>query len=594
MANDKLVSMLVREMKRTENISARDEYRAYDDMDAMRWSLPSPLDKMPEMRIDIDSSPHDHLKTGCDIFNTHTPNIEIQPRGPADKDLAKDLSVWAEWQIAQSNQRGRGDFTRKLLEDALKYMRVCARVDYLPYWLPEESMRTKEQKAMAAVGGDFCIEIFHPSAIYAGTGNYGLSWVANIQCLPAAEVAEHWGLYVSNKHPTIKSAVAKLQELEDNYVGVVDVTSYDRRLVFAMDVGSMMKEITAELVENSERITILNGENPLSFINWSVVQGRDDPILAPLHRSGLWNNQNLIQSISTSTTIKLAMPPPIIHTKIGNKPLEVTYDGTQASYEADAAIGERIENFPPRPLDQNFLELMSRNSNRMGTQTGLRNLNNVDPVGNIQYATLDAFISLSMTRLQPAVRVAEKALAQIIQIMFLWVKDRNAVSRAYRTKKGKMQGGQIDLDADKFDPKALFVKAEFAQNKPTNKMQEVTMYATLKQAGAPLAWGYILDEKLDLGVNEVLAGNYEDEEIMLLALETFKQKKLLDIQVQSQAAMGAMQASAQPGAQSPEMSQTPPPFDQMQGQASNPATGGTPPAMGAPQLTQTQIPPGGA
>jgi len=213
-STDNLFKMLAREMKRQENIDAREEYQAYDDMDNMKWKLPDPLSGMLEMRVDIDSAPHDHLKTGCDIFNTHTPQIDILPLGPADVDFAKEREIWAEWQVAQSNRRGEGDWTRQLLEHSLKYSRICAQVDYLPYWLPEESLRTKEQKAIAALGGDFCVTLFHPSAIYNGSGKYGLTWTASVQVMSAADVAGHWSAYISDKHPTIKKAVAKLRELE--------------------------------------------------------------------------------------------------------------------------------------------------------------------------------------------------------------------------------------------------------------------------------------------------------------------------------------------------------------------------------------------
>ncbi len=588
-----LIDTLVREMKRQDNINVRTEYAAYDDMDNMIWKLPPPLSEMLEMRIDISSAPHDHLKTGCDIFNTHVPQIEILPKGPADIDFAKQREVWAEWQVAQSNQRGEKEWTREVLEQSLKYSHICAQVDYLPYWLPEESMRTKEQKAQAAVGGDFCVTLFHPSSAYGGFGKYGLTWAGTVQVKNAIDVAEHWSVYQSDMHPSIASAIAKLRDFEDENVGVVDITSFQRRYVAVVPIGDS-NTVTAEQIENEgNRIVILDSDNPLSFINWTIVQGRNDPLLAPLHRSGLWNNQNLIQSINTSTTLKYAMPPVRKHTSLGGKKLQERYDGTQSTIELDASIGEDVENMVLPELDNRFLELLSRNENRMGTQTGLRNLNNVDPVGNIQYATLDAFINLSMTRLQPAVRLAEKAMNQILALMFLWVKESKTISKAYIMKKGDKQGRSVDLSAEKFDPATNFIKVTFGQNKVGGKMQDATYYSTLKQSGAPIAWSNIL-EKLGEGVSEVLMSDFVDEEIVMTALQAYKDKKMLDVQLQSQAAMGAMQAQAQQGTEPAQQGQTPIPFDQMQGQENNPAVGGTPPAMGAPELTQTQIPPGGA
>jgi hypothetical protein len=229
-----------------------------------------------------------------------------------------------------------------------------------------------------------------------------------------------------------------------------------------------------------------------------------------------------------------------------------------------------------------------------------------DIAGNVQFSTVQAQIQLQLTALQPYKRTDEKALVQVAQIMFRWIKYSGKSESAYRTnpkKDGQAKGDMITIGGEDFDPDRMIITCELLSAAPTDKQQLVNMYTTLKQAGAQVSWGELL-ERLQLGNPEMLKQGWLDEQLEGASLQDFVEKMQMKRQLEMQAQQMQMQMQAQQAQQEQAMQQqamspeqagamgNPPTQGNAVipgGQQNNPAAGGQPPITAAPGMTRNNV-----
>ena len=594
-------------------------FKAYDDMDCMVWEPPSNLLK-DWVRIRINSSAHDALKQMSNIFDTHNPKWEILPLGEADADRAEELETWLEFHASKANLNGEKSPFRQGLYNSGKFNRVIYEVDYLPYWLPSnKSDWTPEQKANAA-NGPFCFTAHDPRCIYYDIGKYGLRWIANVNNLDAQTIINHWSIYESDtkEGKQIKSGIAKLKAMQDDddiNLIYMDYTSMEKRVVVcfktAKDDISDFKEME---FDKSEAIVILDGENKLKFIPYAVATGDSDALLHSLYAGGIWENQNMIDTIVDSSVLRRAFFPLLKHTSVAGKDIDINYDGSQDVVELGQGEDAQVLNAPA--IDTGLTQLAASNSMKMGQAVGIRNLGLQDIAGNVQFSTVQAQIQLQLTALQPYKRTDEKALSQLALLMFKWIKFTGKGAIGYRTskrvKKDKMVvGEQILITPEDFDPDEMLIQCTLLSNTPTDRQQLVNMLVALKQAGAAIPWTDIVELLQMFGNPELLKGRFQDEQIEQAAMKNFVDEQALKLQLQGQAQtmqmqmqmqqaqMQQQQQAQQQQQMSPEQQQAmaqqgganPPEQDAVQagGQENNAAAGGEPAMMANPGLTRNNV-----
>ena len=597
-------------------------FQAYDDIDQLRWELPNGWEAKDYIRKRVSTIGHDGLKSLDSLFDTHNPKFEILPRTEADKDNAEEMEVWLEWHMKRANQIGDKSPFRQALHSSGKYSRVILQVDYLPYWLPEKKKWTPEQKA-AAKAGPFCITVHNPRNVYYEMGKYGLKWVASVTKLYGQEIINHWSVYggEGDEGKKVKSAIKKIEKDIENdseacYIHI-DYISFEKRSVACFKAESL--EQFEDMNSDTDHISLVDTDNKLGFINWSVAIGESDPLLHSMHISGSWENQNLIDTLIDSSVLRRAFFPILKHTSMGGtKELDVNYDGTQDTIEL--ANGEDAQTLQPPPIDTAITQLASVNTDRISQNLGIRNLQSMQMSGNVQFSTMNAFIQLQMAALEPYKRTTEKAWEQAAEIMFKWVEKTKDTVTGYRTKsKGegkKSAGSSITMTADDFEIEDLHIKCELIANTPTDKMQQVNMYSALKQAGAQIGWGELL-ERLGLGNPEVLKRDWMNEQLEGVAMQNFVEKLKAEIQMEIQAKTMQMQSQLQqeqmmqqqamqmqqqamqapqgaPQSAMPQEQAGPPNMPQgdavmPEGQMNDPAAGGLPPMMSAAGMTRNQV-----
>jgi hypothetical protein len=142
-----------------------------------------------------------------------------------------------------------------------------------------------------------------------------------VNVLDIQTVINHWSIYESDSEEgkQIKSGLAKLKALQDDddiNLIYVDYTSMEKRLVVCFKTSKDdISDFTEMDFEETEAIVILDGENKLKFIPYAVATGDSDALLHSLYVGGIWENQNMIDTIVDSSVLRRAFFPLIIHKK---------------------------------------------------------------------------------------------------------------------------------------------------------------------------------------------------------------------------------------------------------------------------------------
>lgn len=604
--NDKILARIRRRL--TLDCDFMDDCAAFDAMDALQWTPPPAFQMREEIRIRVSTDAHDILKTAINLFDTHNPKWQILPRGPADADAAEEIERWLEWQMMVADQQGDKPSSGQRLKHAAKYGRIACQIDFLPYWTTPGTEEYKD-----ALSHAFCVTVHPPANIHYERGKYGLRWVANVSNIAAADAIDHWDAYKNdpNYGKKIESAIAKVETLleddDEARLIYVDYTDKEKRWCFCYLYDGMDVDVDLAIPDDG-LIEFIDGENKLGFINWAISEAASTPLLYSLHKGGLWENQNFLDTIADTTIIRRGWFPIFKHTSMGGKPMEVDFTGNEAVAELDAAAGEQLEVMAPPPLDPGIRELMDRNTQKAASATGLKGLQNMDVTGNVQYAAVQAQISVSKSVLDPYTTCYQHNAVELGKLAFMWVKKTGISVVAHRAKdsnpeRGKVRGEKIILDPEKFDPRSMIIQCELMTTNPGDELQRMNMYSQAIQIGLPITKAEIA-ERMGWGNSETLKQDWLKEKMEEIALAMYQKQKDAELTMQVQQAQMQMQMQAQMQQQAAAMQgQTPAPEgpggmvppEQMGGAnmmpggiGNDPNQGGQPAAMSSPYETQTQ------
>jgi hypothetical protein len=597
--------------KLTLDASFMNDCAAYDDMDALRWSPPEGFAMREEIRLRVSTDAHDILKTAINLFDTHNPKWQILPRGPADADAAEEIERWLEWQMMIADQQGDKPSSAERLKHAAKYGRIACQLDFQPYWVPKDSDEYKDALAHA-----FCVTVHPVANVHYERGKYGLRWVAVVSNIPAADAIDHWDAYRTDAAhgDKIEGAISKIEKMleedEEARVIYVDYTDKEKRWCFCYPYSG--ENVDTELaVPDDGLMEFIDGENRLGFISWAISEAASTPLLYSLHKGGLWENQNFLDTIADTTIIRRGWFPIFKHTSVGGKQMEVDFTGNEAVAELDSSAGETLDVMTPPPLDPGIRELMDRNSQKAASATGLKGLQNMSVVGNVQYASVNAMIQVSKSTLDPYLSCYQHNAVELGKLAFLWIKKTKISVVAHRAKdanpqKGKVKGQKIVLDPEMFDPRSMIIQCELLTTNTSDELQRMNVFSQAVQIGLPITKAEIA-ERMGWGNSEVLKQDWLKEKMEEIALTMYQKQKDLELQMtgeqkRMEIQMAAEQArlaqaqGAQPGQQpAPEGPEGMVPPEQMGGaqmmpggQGFDPNQQGLPPAMADPNETRTQ------
>ena len=142
--------------------------------------------------------------------------------------------------------------------------------------------------------------------------------------------------------------------------------------------------------------------------------------------------------------------------------------------------------------------------------------------------------------------MAEKALTQIVHIMFKWVKYTEDVVSAYRMKQSKPRTdcGRGNLDGTRHVRRGRIAFLVVSLKDKNDEMSAVNKATMLKQGGFRVPDSELLE---DLGYEnpEMLASKWKDEQLESAALQNFIQELQMQLQMKQQAMQMQMQQAMQ-------------------------------------------------
>lgn len=578
----------------------RKELYAYDDMVEMRWKLPDGLVEKAWAVKYIDPICHDAEKVATNFFDTYNPKWDVLPLGPEDQDAAEEKETFLEWHMTRANRHGDTEPIRDILKHSLRYDRVACQLDYLPYWLPKDRSQWTDAQKEAMWSGPFCVYVHDPKEVFYEMGKYGLRWVAKVANVPASDVVDHWEIY---NQADISQVQKWLEKDPKARVVLVDYTDLDQRYVGCWQVQ------TADLSENQfdQRgfVPIFEGKNDLGFINWAIASGSSGSMFQALHRGDLWVNANRTESIKRSDIYRRAFYPLGMEEGVGDD-IEFDYSGDQVIVKVPP--GKKLTPLARPPVDPGWAELSAEDRSVMSESTSIQTLSGIRPHSNVQFATVNAFIQLSLSNLEPYKRTAEKVLAIMGGMCFKWLEvtskgDNSYAEYATRSRPRKDSAGNLHKKGEKlavtagsFDPEHLYIDVTLIANTPSDKLQLSNIALQLIQSGMPIPMEEHM-ERLGYSNPDVLKAAWEREQIEKAAVQNYLQQQSFNAQqqlrqqIQAEVMKQMQQQQQQAQKQAQEQAQQQQNGNPMVpgGPGFNPAMGGSSPAEAAPQVTQTQI-----
>ena len=579
----------------------RDDFLAYDDMDNCKWDVPDPWTTHEWIRKRVSTKAHDMLKEAIITFDTYMPRFDIMPNGLGDTEHAEELERCLEWWMLQAAKHGDVELFREMIKSAAKYGRICVQLDYLPYTNAGESG-----------GASFCPTVVMPHDVYYQRGKTGLEWVASISIQTADDVIGYWSAYlekpqgivdkiksmVTNKKK-VKSGIDKIkseygEEEEDTFLLVVDYTDKKKRQVLVIEIDAETYSADDLVMDNA--IVIVDEDNKKGFIPWAIGEGSSDPLLAPLLKGNLWENDNFIRTMRDSSVIKRGWFPMGIEKSASNKYMTADFTGVEVTLKAPLG-GYEFTPLAPPPIDPGLAQLAAINDNEMGGSVGIQSLSEISPV-NVQASVFNNIVQLQLIKLEPYKRTFDKVAADLGLLMFMWIKKTKSTETAYRyeAKSSSLKRGvQIVIDGSDFDPNKMYITCDLRPNQYTDKLQKINGITMMKQAGIPYDNIQALE---DIGIKnpEATIARWEEQEISMTVLQAMKAKIMSEVEIQKQKAIMEIQSQMQEAQMAKqqeleqrELERQQPPAQEgfPGGQGFAPPQGGESPMDANPDMTQT-------
>jgi len=566
----------------------REDFKSYDNIVNMKWDgIPGVTDK-PWGFCFKDPTGRDLIQQATNIYSTQKPKWDVIPIGPNDAERAEKIERVIEWHMLLANEYGKTSPFATMLTHSTKYNKICVQLEH----------RKNDD------GDDyFCPIPFSPSIVVYEVSDEP-AWVAVVNNSYAVDILEHWEPYKKDKQ--IKAALSKIQELvdedEEQRMMYVDYEDRERRYTFCFKRSDDSIDDTFGFSDDGEpiddMILVQDKKNTDGYVHWAIAEGEGDPLLAPLHHGDQWLNTNKVESIKASKAFMTAFEPDFLQQGSSTEEPDISYNADQTVIRAP--MNATLTKLNHNPLDPAFNELSTQYRNMMTNSVGIGQTASLE-AANVQFATINALIQLRLARLEPYKRTFEKASKQLAKLIFKWMIKHQKPLTGYRIE-GKpgapvmMKGAELTVLPE--EAKKIFITCELLPNNPTDMMQRVNSFMTMKQGGAPIAWSEIF-ERLHIG-GLMSVSRFEKEEVARTALEAFKAELMSQVELKVKSATLQMETEAQlelasqaggttgAGAEPLEQGVDQAAKELAQGQGFNAAQGGNAPSEMSPSLTQTQ------
>lgn len=559
----------------------RDEMFDYiDKMDELEYQLPESVLAIPEVHKMIATDPRDSLEDSTNLFAAFLPKPNIAPLGAGLKTDTFERAL--KWELNRAFRR-RSRQWKKVIRDAFKYDMIAAQVVYLPNQISAMGAFSGQNGAeeldrLTRHHGDFAVVLRKPPQIHPMWNDLGgLGGVLHKSNMPVHRAKDFWGDY-------IEALMAIKPEDDLQNVSIFDFTTIDRRMVWGMWTGK-----TDNLSKPDGGALIFDAPNDLGFIPWVVRVGDEDnlqPLLYQLWKTKNWETQSIAETIMMTEVIRKAGTPESVVT--GPSPEDAVTRDEKIMGGREYVMGDHVLDRPPKPqLDNNlpFIVDWIRQQTSKSTIPAIIQTANI-PSG-AAFASIEQAVSLGIKGLNDFKELAEEAFTEIYYQMIYWLDRENGEIVAYEKDEMTGEGIQFGVSAkDLGDIRDINLTVSLEPDLPEDQVQKINAALMLQQLGVSShhAKGIAGIDDPDEDTKQ----RYEEE-----IKETIQVNKRRLMEAENERrVMEMMQPPEEPPPGSVPPGQGPPTVDNvpeqpalfnLDGQGMNPALGGDPAALGAPQ-----------
>lgn len=552
-------------------------FDAYTKMYHVDWDAPENLRTLQWMRRVPSTDPHDAIAAGTRVLSNLGVKVTVQPlhNDEANKERANEVETNLSWQLKSANRRRSTTVESDVVQSSLLYSSVAVLVIDLDWQLEmvREFGGNDRKLKIARRYGRFMVNTYNPRDVHVQRSGIMTERVLLCQTRLAQEVLDEWG--------TRAKGLDKLAE-EGQEVTYFDYMDYETRAVWCAEKASGSDSQLVWLVEP--------GPHGLDFLPWVALMGgstleteeehKYHSMLYSVYQSGQWENKNIADTLNFSEVIARAAAPRGKEEGPNLQRAEVDYGEPNQTVKVPA--GNVYTPLQPPAADPATTEWGDRLGMSMQKSTVSQILMSGDVPAGTAFASLNLMTQTAIGALKPAKVLAEKCLAEVFTLMLLWVLHSKKPLTAYgaNSKNAAVYGKEFVIQPEEIDPTAIYIEAELATDAPTDRQQRANTAAMLVQIGYPKE--YALE---DVGVTDPLAAmnaSYMErlrEHVFTLFTQGQLQQQALQMQMAAQQAQMQQQMEAQQQAAQAELTAG-------GGAANNPAMGGSPPAMGNPNMTR--------
>lgn len=458
--------------------------RMFDEIDQAingDWDLPAELEKVswamrapePSFAITVDAA--------IRLISDNEPDISIVPTS-ADKMAIVDAHEKAiRWMLANASKRRNQHIMGELTASAVKYGEVCAEVIFLP----------EQIKGVKAAGGNvtrweamerhgpFSINVFHPKSVYPRYSALGFEEVYMTRQDNPHAIVDLWGAKADAVKERMGADVANGGKSPETVVYNVYM-SYERHSVWV------------EWGENGgDAIEIHNDKWPWPFLPWACRMGGSNledqsdrqrsPLLKTMYQFDMYDLMSRVRSLRYSDMLRTAAAPRKVWQASGETEAPSIVSEAGEEYER-IGEGEKIIHHPPTTPDPSMATLHSelKTEHQRATLSDL--LLGGEVPSEAAFASINLVTHSALAAIKPTQDVIRGAIADIAEIMLLWIHYAQASVTGYeKTETGEYVETLVHWED--VDPKNLYITVDITADLPSDRQGRVIAAQALMQSG---------------------------------------------------------------------------------------------------------------
>ena len=578
------------------NVRLHEMQAKYEAMGRIQYQLPSPLSELEWIRPIIDTSPYDAKRGVKRALANLMMNINIHPitvmNAVEGDDLSKAAKTKAnEWETVlkwtmQKTAKRKAAFYDSVIDSSATYHEIVGQLVHIPTQF--KLMGEDNSRELAALRyGDWAIKLVNPQTVNVDYSDYMPERVCALNKKRAQEIVDFWG----DKASAIRKKIDKNKDYAEEILIEVDYVDYENRMVWIIEENSELEGDEGEIILGPEPWMTWEGK-PVPFLPWVAVAGGTDIDLAPEHQrqplfypvvqAEQWANANIAGTIGMSQAIATANAPEQVITSPRGE------DGATVDYDEPGGVlrllpGEVYQQLRKNQLDPAIMESYDRYRDAIKRATVADILVTGQPMGGVEaFAAYNLQVQIAISSLGDFKHLSERFYEDMIEKMLLLAYYSGSEISGYGDNLKKYV-----INSEDIDPKSIHIEVELKTDVPADRQQRVVTAATMARdlkvpSRVILTW-------LGESDPEGLQREWKKEQMFQAYFAGLLQK----LQMAGSGELQQLMQQAQQGAQLAEM------VSQQQaqqysergvpgvgGQEVNPAEGGMPPSMLAPQATR--------